>query len=362
MTYTYLDAEDGKEKRPSCLIEELFRSVPVIRHPVLPFDASYFQQDGFRSCSTAYYQVAQSYYGKKPQSKRPLVQIPAVLERKPQEKVDLRHLRKLARHPIQFFFERKHGIYFEREKRQGKEFVLSALDLAYFRRTSLKGSLGDALKKADEKGLLPTGRFRDVALHRIEEDVTEYQESLAALGVDPRALFSIEFKASCPALIEVRTGEWVAPPLEVPLPEGRSISLIGCLENLSPQGMLFHGEDRLEDWVKAWPLFLAALQGPVKIAPHLLLTKKGVCKENFFQNPLEALGRYLVYYETAMENLSICMPRWAKSILKEGIVEPDNENTDPCLTWMLQRDKLEWAGTWGQRWQPLLREVFHEVI
>lgn len=361
MTYSHLDPEDGKEKRPSLLIEELFKTVPITFHPTLPFDAAYFQKNGFRSCSENYYKVAQNYYGKKKQTIQPLIKIPAALEKIPQHTVDLKHLKKLARHPVQFFFERKLGIYFEKRKRPDKEFVLSALDLSYFRRASLTLPLGEVIDKAARKGMLPTGAFRDVALHRIEEDVAEYHNTLKMVGITPNSIYSVEFKPSCPFPIEIRAGEWVCPPLQIPLQEGRVISLIGRLDNVSPEGLIFHGEDRLEDWMKAWPLYLAALNLPFKVAPHLLLTKKGIHKESFFLDPLEALGRYLTYYETALHNLSIFMPKWAKPLLKEGAVEPEQE-LDECLAWVLQRDRLEWVQEWVERWRPLLKEVFHEVL
>jgi len=400
LTYPAIDPQDGKEMRPSLLIEELFSEVKVHHHPKLPFDKSYFQEDGFRSHSELYFRAAESYYEDSLSAKaesfpkkqlapfqgtfgsvslsdrgasrvtntqtvssnnkkekgplKSLFSIPDTLSKKEEAVIDIRHLKKLARHPIQFFFEKKLGIYFEREKRKNKEFVLSHLDLAYFRRASRTKDLKEIVTLAEQKGKLPLGPFRDVAIQRIEEDVAEYQNALAALEIDQQALFSIEFKASCDAAFEMRKGEWVAPPLEVGM-----IKIVGRLEDLCPQGLIFHGEDKWEDWLKAWPLYLIALHLPIE--PNLLLTKKGVKKENFFSEPKEALSRYLDYYQTALENLSILMPKWGKSILEKGVVEPDNES-DEILEWFLERDSMSWSDEWMEKWTPLLKETYREVL
>lgn len=355
LTYPAIDSEDGKDLRPSLLIEELFSEVKIYHHPKLPFDKSYFQEDGFRSHSELYFHAAKSYYNRrKGRLYTPLFSVPDILNQKEESVIDIRHLKKLARHPVQFFFEKKLGIYFKREKRKNKEFVLSHLDLAYFRHASRTKDLKEIVALAEQKGKLPLGPFRNVATLYIEEDIAEYQKALAALHVDRQALFSIEFKASCDALFEMRKGEWVAPPLEV-----GSVKIVGRLDELCPQGLIFHGEDKWEDWLKAWPLYLISLHLPIE--SNLLLTKKGVKKENFFPDPKEALSRYLDYYRTALENLSILMPKWGKSILEKWVVEPDNES-DVILEWFLERDPMLWSDEWVKRWMPLLKETFREAL
>jgi exonuclease V gamma subunit len=153
----------------------------------------------------------------------------------------------------------------------------------------------------------------------------------------------------------MRENEWIVPPLDF------GPQIVGTLDNVCLQGLLFHGENKMEDLLKVWPLYLIALNLPISIEPNLLLTKKGVKKENFFENPREALERYIGYYQTASENLSILMPKWGKSILQQGAVEPKTED-DEVLEWVFRRDEMQWADAWVEAWSPLLKKVFHEAV
>jgi exonuclease V gamma subunit len=299
-TYCYLDEEDGKERVPSLVLEEMRAYLPQVeikKHEEREFEKL---------------------------KKQPPPQI--LTPERSEYLVDIRHLKRLAHNPIQFFFEKTCGIYFEKKASDNADFVLPRWEVAALRKSS---------EDLTTYPKLPEGRFRDAALDYIQQEREDYNRVLERLGVEN--VFSIEFKVGCDHPIEWRENEWIYPPLKI----GRA-TLIGKLDDVSPQGILFYGENRLEDCIKAWPLLL--LMSYLPIQPRLLLTEEGKAKENFFPNPEEAFLRYLTYYERALETPSPLTLTAARSILREGKL-PENELFD-----------------WSTDWIPFLRETFHETV
>lgn len=322
-----------KEEGPSLVVEEL--KIPAQEHPRLPFhEKSHFQEN---------YLAAKAYFSS---DKKPLTPfLPSFYSSAPLEKkerpaqitVDIRHLRLLARHPIQFYFERVLGIYFEREDHHHPEFELSSLDLWKFRRDSLKKDVSAILKDTEISGKLPLGPFKGAAVQKIKDEIEEYQENLETLNVGE--VFSKEVR------------------LEIPLANERKAVVVGRLDDLTSEGYLFHGDD----WVRAWPLFLVSLN--LGLPQRLLLTKKGKVSEYSIQDPQAALARYLDYYETALENVSPLMPQWTRAFFEGDFGKVMRGRTeDPILKWLFERDSYPNATVVQERWSSYLREVLHEAL
>ncbi|MGH7889537.1 MAG: exodeoxyribonuclease V subunit gamma, partial [Thermodesulfobacteriota bacterium] len=128
MTYTRICPGDGKSQKVCPVVEELRRyctGVPITDHPTSPFDPSYFQGEGFQSYSLHHFETLR--LKKRTEEKK----VP-VLSEINFSTIDIRRLRKLARHPLQFFFEERLGIDFEWKERD-TEFVLSPLEMARLR-------------------------------------------------------------------------------------------------------------------------------------------------------------------------------------------------------------------------------------
>lgn len=315
--YTKVDAEDGKEKEASSVLLELSHlGVPIQHHrPPLFFP---------------------------PHQPKPLFAFDIQKEGKDNWGIDLRTLREFARHPLRYFLQRIQGVEFEREENRFPEFIISPLDLYQLRRQSLQATLDDILAKAESNGMLPQGTYGEAAKEKIGKAVEEYQNNLAELGVGKL--------------------EEIAIDVDVPLADGRIVRVFGQLDDVAEEGLVFHGEDKIEDLVKVWPLYMAYLV--VNKKGKLLLSKSGKARDDFVPDPLLSLGKYLAYFEKSQP--SPFLPAWAKPFL-QGTQEALEKAMEDSANGFFPDEVIRYtsfppAEKLYRTWSPLLREVFSELI
>ena len=318
LTYVRVHPEDGKEVRPSSVVEELVRDR--------------------RGVTTFHHARAVSL--EKPLSikHQPLSAAPTL---------DLRLLKKVARHPIQSFFEESLKLTFPRSP--SSEFLLSPLDTHKARALSLQHSPSEVIDMLEEEGKIPTGAFRKTALLMLEQELKTYKEALSALRVDPSTLFSLELTPHAKALEQISDSKWVAPPLK---------DVHGTLDNLTPQGLLYHGDNSLASLLKVWPLLCVASCYFGNLP--LLLSKEGEVVQSPLKDPGAALTRYLDYCGKALTTPSPLMPAWGRRLLKEGVVPVEED--DPVLQWGRDRALLPPPNEWADSWRPYLMEVFCDLL
>ncbi|MES2121542.1 MAG: hypothetical protein V4492_02050, partial [Chlamydiota bacterium] len=148
-SYERVNADDHKEQSFSLLIDELnhyaSHQIPVVNHPALPFDASAHQRH-------------RKFF-------EPLCD--------PEEEiyVNLSALKKCARHPLQFYMQKRLKIYLKEDKdEEAKEFLLSRPWNARLRQTAMHGSFGGAVDHARSQGKMPRGIFGQAALCGLNEE------------------------------------------------------------------------------------------------------------------------------------------------------------------------------------------------
>jgi exonuclease V gamma subunit len=330
LTYQRFHPEDGKEIQPSSLIQELAkdRGSLVTTHHLLtsPQPVSIIPRQKGVATSTL------------------------------KKVIDIRILRKLARHPVQCFLEEGLGLRFPFQEKDS-EFLFSPLEMHQLRKKALKKTTKELIDELDSEGKLPVGSFKTAALQSIEQEVEGYKNSLAQMGIDPLTVFSLELSPHAQKFIQVADDWHVAPPLKIKLPSGGFIQLQGVIEGITPQGLLFHGSESTEDLLKAWPLYvtLQAVLGPTS----LLLTKKEVMTEIPLLNPLETLERYVGYLEKNLQTPSPLLPAWGRRILKGDPLPPITD--DPILLWARERNILPTSEEWAE-WSPYLQEVVRELL
>lgn len=354
MTYSRCHPEDGKEMHPSSLVEELAKDrggIETFHHPSSALDPSYYQPAQFHSFSSLHYKLLSA----KPSAKETRKPLPSVSLKSPI--VDLRLLKKLARHPVQCFFEASLGLRFT-WKETDPEFLFSPLEMHRLRASSLHFDIDDLIQKLDRQGKLPTGSFRSAALQSIEKDLTHYHQSLDQMGVDPATIFTIEMSPYCQSPINISSSHRIVPALQLTLPSGDIKHLQGTLEGITENGLLFHGDDSLEDLLKVWPLYCVsqALLGQTS----LFLTKKGISQEITIDNPIGALERYVDYLQKNLCSPSPLLPSWGRRILKGGA--PPTSSDDEVIAWAEKRDLLPAADQWADEWRSYLQGVVHELI
>jgi exonuclease V gamma subunit len=358
LTYTRLHPEDGKSQKTSPLVEELSRycsHLPITDHPFSPIDPFYFQGKGFQSFSKPYFEMLQQKGQHKERSaqEKAVLQLPSV----PLTHIDVHLLKKLARHPLRFFFEERLGLDFEWKEQDG-EFVLSYFDMERLRKASLKQppfQISELLSLLQDEGKLPIGSFGEVAVKKIRDEIKNYHEMLEKLNVKPKEIYSIELKASCRHPTQIDRN-WIYPALHI---NGTVIQ--GKIDDLCPQGILFHGDESLADQLKVWPLYLIAQNLSLPHPLQILLTKKGKISELKIDFSLQALERYIDYAKKALAMPSPLHPKWARGVFKEGKI-PASLGEDSILEWILSRGLLPPEEPWLKSWNPYLQEVFHELL
>jgi exodeoxyribonuclease V gamma subunit len=364
-SFQRLNPEDGKQQGASLLIDELNQylikrgiigGIVPIAHPGFPYDRTYFSQEGkVKKWSEEDYRMAQAHYFSRNEPNPFFVPQPRLPNTAEEILIDISQLKKLARHPIQFYFNQTLKIYLkEEEDEEEKEFILSFLRKAMLRKKAFKTALPQLMDQLRAKGRLPSGLFMEAALHEIEEEGKELLANLAEFEISPAEVASVRFSSQ-----EQR--------LEVPLDGNRKAYITGTLEDTTPKGLIFHGSNDLKTLVRAWPLYLISLC----VNPEgrkLFLTKVGEAVELPVVDPIAALSTYLDYFLLAKNSPSPLMPDWAESLL----LKSDGEFSKAVSKKMNYEDAyLEYLKRRGEPFDPIamfyswntqLRTVFATLI
>ncbi len=326
-TYVRCHPDDGKEQQPSSMIQELVKdrgAITTIHHP-------------------------QKVHAARSQESTPFVPLSGTVKKS----IDLKVLRKLARHPVQCFLEESVGVRFPFEE-SDSEFLFSPLEMHQLRKKALEKSNDELIDELNREGKLPIGAFRTAALNTIEKELESYRKNLAELGIDPLSVYSLELTPHAKKLQQVARDLYVAPPVKI----GEGTLLTGTLEGITPEGMIFHGEEATEDLLKVWPLYvtLQVVQGPGK----LFLTKRVAKSEIVIENPQDALDRYGAYLQKNMLSPSPLLPAWGARIFKGGDLPKSTE--DKIISWAEKRNLLPEREIWVSEWREHLLEVVRELI
>jgi exonuclease V gamma subunit len=296
---------------------------------------------------------------------------------KPERKVtvDIATLSKFARHPCKFYFEKTLGFFLEEEKKgDNKEFFVSPLERSFLRKDSLHKPLERILENAKAKGSLPIGFFSEIAKNQVAQEVEKFRENLLSMEVKEEDIFKVCLKSSCKALF------WQGKSLQMPAVvlkhDDVECTFVGDFAEVSSEGLLFHGEDSLEDLVKVWPLYLVFQNLPdSEFLPKrdLLLTKEGKRKSFHLADSKQALFSYLSYFALAQKHISPLFPKWADTLLlgEEKDFEKDVRSfqnpssqtyKDRYMDWILTRDGLPDTRLVFQNWSSYLRDVFSSLL
>ncbi|MBY0529969.1 MAG: exodeoxyribonuclease V subunit gamma [Rhabdochlamydiaceae bacterium] len=382
LSFERVSAEDQKDQGPSLLVQELLAFLrntyqideDEIRfdHPALPLDPLYFSSTSrFQSFSQEHYRQAQSYAG-------PRLELKPFKPRVLSEKIELFEVRKLAalaRNPIKFYLQEALGIFFRfEEEEEHAEFVLSSLLKSKLRKTVAKGLLPARWNALKAQGELPLGAFHPIAVQQVEQEALSLNTSLHKFQFDLELSFSVELSLSCTEPVRSLHNHWILPALKVPMPEGRQVHVVGKLDNLFPNGMLFDGKEGIMDAVKCWPLFLIYLNLPLFPEENkgVLWTKNGKYKTPKVDRPEHLLSLYLNYAERASIEPSFLMPQWADALLfqepqdLEKLIAKVGENStgyvDEALLWMKRRNAFPSALEILSQWKEDLAHVFEPMI
>ena len=346
MSYVSISEEDGKEQAPSPIIQELLTILDPIsiteKHPPFSFHAHYFETS--KPTSQLAFQAAQKFYAP---SSSPTPFIPEFLSptslppsQTEDLTLDLRHLSRFAKNPLRFYLNHSLHLYLQYDQKD-EEFTLSPLSQMILREQATHRPFDEVFQQADLLGKLPLGRFKEVAHLHTSEEVELLHEALEQFDLDEK-----------PKTLDLS--------LTLPLDRGRKAHLSGTLGNVTSKGLLFHGEKKLHDLLKVWPLYLAfALDEP----KDLLLTKTGERLSFPKLDPKHALATYLLYYEKALTHPSPFLPAWAAIFLEKGpheLAKKIEATSDPYALWVFRPNQYD-PHVLFETWAPLLQTTFQPL-
>jgi exodeoxyribonuclease V gamma subunit len=361
-SYQRVHSDDGKPQGPSSLVDTLNQYIVnrgvtcgIVRmdHPAFPLDSLYFSAESkIKKWSEAEFCAAQARYFSL-SAPAPFLHFNAFSSRTQGEiTIDIRQLKKLARSPLQFYFNETLKIYLgEEEDREGEEFLLSGLQKAMLRKHMAHTPAEQVMCQLGAQGKLPRGLFQHVAAREVEAEREVFLKQLDRWEVTAE---------------EIRAVRLSPGGLMVPLGDSMLVHIVGMLDGVSPQGLLAHVDNDLKGLVKVWPLYLIYRCIDPKHA-HLLLTKKGLKMQIALEDPRAALASYLDYFLLALERPSVLMPQFAKAIFEGGEEELTSalskESQDPYLNYLKRhRSSFEpkealtlWKGPLEKAFAPLMR-------
>ncbi|MFI5333680.1 MAG: exodeoxyribonuclease V subunit gamma, partial [Chlamydiales bacterium] len=350
LTFPSRSPDDGKTLLPSLVVQELLSylgETRIIEHPGLPSDPENFAtHDG--SLSLLHFSAAKA--ARESCSKR--LFIPQFYKPTPISyptrggsfTVNLKELRKLAKNPLQFFFNKTLDLVLPWEEEEN-EFSLSALSRTRLLKKSWREPIVPLLKIAATKGTFPFGAFGEIAERKIIEEVDEIREFFNTLPLSSNEIWEVEWKEGCHQAEEWKEGAWILPPLKIPLGKHEA-TVVGTLSGLSPKGIIVHEKEGEEGLYKIWPDLLLFSLFTSESRPEILWLKNLKQSSITIDNSLEWLRKYLEYYEIALTNPSPLFPEWVPTLFTGTEEELEKKilswNTtgihDPYRDWLFWRD------------------------
>ncbi|WP_420421681.1 exodeoxyribonuclease V subunit gamma [Simkania sp.] len=349
MSYVSVSEEDGKEQAPSPIVQELLTILDPItiteKHPPFLFHAEYF--DTPKPTSHLAFRAAQKFYAS---NSKPTPFIPEFLTQTPLPPsqtedlaVDLKNLSRFAKHPLRFYLNQTLHLYLQYEERD-EEFTLSPLTQMKLREQAHHHPFEEVFEQADLHGKLPLGRFKEIAHLHSSEEIALMQEALQQFGLTEK-----------PQTLDLN--------LTVPLDCGRVAHLEGSLGDVTSEGLLFHGEKKLQDLLKIWPLYLAFAADSQVEKKDLLLSKTGERLTFSKLDPAHALATYLIYYEKALSHPSPFLPAWGQTLLEKGpheLAKKIEATSDPYALWVFRPHQYD-PNVLFETWATLLQTTFQPL-
>ncbi len=293
----------------------------VTPHPEMPHDEGYFSGK-LPSYSAKHYHAAT--LAREKTTRAPL--IPDFYEYTPLEAmplevmpleepitIELQSLLQFARHPIRYYMRKVLEINPELgQEKDRSEYLLHPLNKYLIVKDALETSLEDALKKAEEKGMLPLHLCMPLAKEQIRQEVALREERPVAIEVDRTYI----------------------------LENGQEVRLIGSVDLVMPKEI-----DTLEDKVKFWPATL-------------------IRAEEESHN----LQAYLEYFLLCQKRPSPLLPKFAKALLtgtEEDMQKALNREVlfpSDVTKYILFRDQVPNAAVMHQTWSTYLKYIFGGVL
>lgn len=406
LSYVGYSLSESKETNGALVITELsevidsgyligeakFSDVAIKKHPFNAYDSKYFEKkSGFISFSNFNYKLGLKFNDSQKTKKHQFISDFKTAEIEdtplfnstgspyPELIIDLKELSNFARNPLKVYFNQTLGIYLknhEPEFKVDEDFVISHLDLAIIKKSTLKNPLAHVFNLTEKKGLMPSGLFKKIAMEKIESDASSLKNHLKKLHINLEDLFTIDFFENCKAPVRSENGNWQLPPLEILFQNKLKIKITGSLTDVSPKGLIVHAKDSKVDVIKFWPQFLVfnALMHIHNIAEDkLIFAKCGKAKSWNAGNLEKHLENYLAYYFKGLKNPSPLIPEWVFDFVYQEddslnikIDKSLNDDFNPLyneyLHWIRNNIEIPSCKSFGEEWKIEAQNLFLDLF
>lgn len=363
---------ENKEQAPSLLVQELLAYLCrayqleeedlIFRHPFHSFDKRYFESDArFPSYSPEQYRLAQAFYTS--EKRAPFLFIPDFPFKEAEKteiRLDIAALSAFAKNPLKVYFNKALGLYFPKDAAIEPEepFALDRLDHHILRKIAFTNNPEEALATIQ----LPFGLFKEVALKSAVKTMHEILENLDQIGVRPKELFRIELNDRIDRPVQRSETLWEVPALKI-----GGVTLVGVLEDVSPQGLIALSENKCDRAVQHLPQFLiydALLKtGQLPFERQLLFARSGEA-QRAFTDPTPLLSRYLDIYLQGLKTPVPLLPKWVPLLLKQdpsGFKKKLEESLEKAYQPELLFVKGVNAEVLLAQWKPIAESLFADL-
>ena len=398
ISYLGYSQSDGKEQPPSLIIQELLgyldksarvegmkpSDVCVVKHPFRSYDEKYFSKDSsIVSYIPSHFRAAKAYYIHDQKPGHCFIKDFSIHESSEVTEgliFDLKDLTAIARNPVEAYFTRTLGMYLKPqgfEDPEQQDFLISALDAAILRKSSLKNPIEEVLQVADKEGILPIGKFKALAIEKMIEDAKVLEHNLRQMGVQRDEIFEIEFSELHDKPVQNKNGDWQLPPLEFTYQDRAKIKIIGKFSDVTDQGLLSLYSGDKKDILRLWPsvMVLSALRErySLPIADQLLFAKSGKTKSVGVGDSELLLRQYLDYTRTCMLSVSPLIPEWIPDLIsldsnefekkmQSSVSERSRHFYNHHIRWILSDSRFPDTQTLFDHWKPVAIDLFSPLL
>ncbi|NGX57182.1 MAG: RecBCD enzyme subunit RecC [Chlamydiae bacterium] len=378
MSYT----KDSQEKKPSLLITELLNTLDhsythkqkplseicVIEHPFSSFHKKYFERnENFFSYSFQDYAASKSLLQPEKKTKHFMSELFQDSESKPKKEeslVTLTQLFKCAKNPLRTYFNQALGIMIKDDESLTAEdhFVMNSLEEYQLKTEALKNSLDDVIKRAEGKGRLPQGLFKDLSVMNFRGEGEALKNFLESEGISESDFLSVELNEHSDTIQMIQPQQWQIPAIKID-----NHVVVGKMDSLTKEGLCIYNKESVTELFAAWPKILI-LNCISEILPeHLSIKKQLIFLKSKTKIPCDVaepfvwLKKYIDYYHHCLDEASPLLPEWIQDIFKgEKLEETINKSLqnqfkqsyNKYLLWCLREKQIdELDTTYIEKWK-----------
>lgn len=402
MSYTSYQPGESQELLPSLLVTELIAYMDkayasaaagvgdvismgqrcVYKHPFKSYHSDYFTPESrFKSYSPVQFRAALSYYSPAKMPPHQFLSTFELSEEALDESPDILPLSDLAafaKNPLKFYFNQFLDVYIESEEdRQVKEeedLLISPIHLSRWTKAGIHLPAQQVVAQAKSSGQFPAGPFGSAEERRLGEGIHSLKNSLAALGINPEMIFTLDFNERHDVAKQTPEG-WQLPPLSIDVQGIGPVKLIGQIEGVTEKGWIIHDKNGIEEAAKIWPGWLVysclVERDALPFSMDVIFTKgsKPIIRKADWGDGSQLLADYIYYYYQGLRSPSPLMPKCVELFLKDSVekvrdelqLEAENEAFSPSynayLKWLRRSSRKDYHDSQLNSWGSIAKKL-----